>query len=1131
MPVRDDWILCAGRALGDNKHAIKTGDGLAGMDMVRDLVNSCWFAFKWGLLAALLALIGLGLYYYNRLNDEIRLGVQAKFAQGYPNLKVSIRSAQLIDGQGIEVQGLSISDPRLTGPSAELVYLDEALFCCNTSLAELVKHMNDPKITRIIIRRPRFQAARLPDGTWNLTQLWPLPPNLSRNKAEVVIENGQVVVFDPQRNPPLTYNLHDVNLDIKPLDSPAAENHTLYDVRGSLAADHVQQIEIVGHVDRNTGNGDLSGAVGGIDLSPELMAALPLPASWTAQLQLLSPLHGQAGFQFRVLRDAAQPQPWQFDLAGELTSCRFDDARLPQALANMRGKFHADNHGFQIIDLTAHNGPTAIRCSARFEGYNFATAPMVVDLEASHLLIGRQWEPILPPKLLAEWQKFLPAGEVNVTDAQAVYDGERWQLKGKVQCLGVSLLYHKFRYPLEHGTGTISLVYDPQTRQNQVTMDITAFAGTRPLKIDGVFYNPGPNFTGGVTISGSGLPFDQNLYAAITEVQPKAGEVIQSLHLGGAFNFVVACQRDDPNNPLMHQHLQVDLDHCSVRYEKFPYPLYNVVGKLELVDGQWTFRNLEGSNHTGHITCNGSLTRLPEGINLSLDFHGRDVVLEEDLRDALPPRMQPVWNDMKPKGSVDLVGAEVNYTSADKQLRVKTTIQPVGDTVSVQPAFFPYRLEKVQGSITFSDQRADFQNLHAVHDRTPISASGFCEHDNEGAFHVHFENIAADHVRLDTDRDMMIALPAKLRKAVVQLNPTGLVSLRGALDFWGQRPPPMANGFQPAVPGDCRVVTQWQNLMLDVEQGTLHTGVEVQNIHGGGVFNGSYDPNRPEGQRLLCRGDLNVDSITWNNFQFTNVVGPLYLDDRRVIVGAEADAQQPGATGRHLSARCYGGAAEADATVLLEEPAKFSLQAKLAGIDVHRFCVESVPGRQKLEGHVNASARLTGTAAGLYTLNGDGQVQLSNADIGELPVIVALLKVLNWKRPDTNAFTKSDVTFHIEGEHVILKNIEFSGDAISLVGDGEANLNTDINLKLQPIVGRSDLQLPAWKRLMGGASEQIMQVHVTGTLADPKSKREAFPTINEALQTIQTGMQPGNRTLPPPPDGQPVSAVPEAPLR
>ncbi len=920
--------------------------------MVR-FINASWSTFKSALLLALLAGVGLLLFYYGRINEEIRQRVQAKIAEGYSDLTVYVRSAQLIDGQGIEVRGLSISDPRLTGPAAELAYFDEVLFCCQTSLTELIKHIDNPQITRIIVRRPRIQMARLPDGSWSASCLWPIPAKLSQNNAEMLIENGQVVVFDPQRNPPVTYNFHDVNFSLKPVSDPAAPKQKSYDLRGTLAADHIQQIEVSGHANRTTGYLDVAGSVVGVDISPELLAALPPDTA--ARLQPLAPLRGQARFQFHVAHDPSQIEPWRFDVTGDLGAGRFEDARLPQALADLQAKFHADNRGFQIQDLTARNGPTMLRWNARIDGYS-SNAPMVIEGEASHLLIGRQWEPILPPNLLAEWQKFLPAGEVNVTDAQAVYDGEHWQLKAAVQCLGVSLLYHKFRYPLEHGTGSISLGFDAQTRQNRLLMDITAYAGTRPVKIDGEFYNPGPNFTGGVTISGNGLPFDQNLYAAITEVQPKAGEVIQSLHLGGAFNFVVTCQRDDPNNPQMHQHLQVDLDHCSVRYDKFPYPLYNVVGKLEMVDGQWTFRNLEGTNHTGHITCNGSLTKLTDGINLSLDFRGRDVVLEEDLRDALPPRMQPVWNDMKPKGSVDIPDAEVNYISADKQLRVRTTIQPVGDTVSVQPAFFPYRLEKVQGSIIFADQRADFQNLHAVHDRTPISASGFCEHDNNGAFHVHFENIAADHVRLDTDRDMMIALPAKLRKAVVQLNPTGLVSLRGVLDFWGQRPPPMADGFQPTVPGDCRVVTQWQNLMIDVEQGTLHTGVEVENIHGGGIFNGSYDPNRQEGQRLLCRGDLNVDSITWNTFQFTNVTGPLYLDDRRVVVGAEADAQQPGTTGRHLSARCYGGGAEADGTVFLEDPARFSLQAKLNGIDVHRFCVESVPGRQKLAGHIDASA-------------------------------------------------------------------------------------------------------------------------------------------------------------------------------
>jgi AsmA-like C-terminal region/Domain of Unknown Function (DUF748) len=1101
----------------------------AGGIVLREFFNACWFAFKWGLLAALLAAVGLGLYFYGRLNDEIRMRVQAKIAAAYPNLSVSIRSAQLIDGQGIEVRGLSISDNRLSGSPAELAYFDELLLCCQTSLPELLKH--EPKITRIIVRRPQLQAARLPDGGWSIRQLLPLP-KLSDHPAEVQIENGQFIVFDSQRNPPITYNFHDINLSLKPISEATAAEVAEYEVRGALAADHVQQIQIAGKLNRNTGALDLNGLVNGIDISPELLAALP-PDEAT-RLQPLAPLRGQANLQFHVWRDAAQAQPWQFDVSGELMSGRFDDTRLPQALADLQAKFHADNHGFQIADLTARNGPTALRWSVRVDGYG-PGVPMAIEGEALHLLVGPLWEPLLPPKLLEQWQKFQPAGEVNVKDAQAVFDGQHWQLRATVECLNVSLMYAKFPYRVEHGNGTLVLSCDPQTLQNRLALHLMAFAGSRPVKIEGEFQNPGPEFTGGLTISGTAMPFDQNLYNAISAVQPKASVVVQSLHLGGAFNFQVECFRDDPHSKNMHQHLQVDLDHCLVRYDRFPYSLNNVVGKLEMIDGQWTFRSLEGTNHTGHVTCDGAVTPVGTGFSLALEFHGRDVVLEEELRDALPPQMQPIWNDMKPKGSFNLRSAEVNFTSGDVRPKVKAVVEPVSDTVSIDPMYFPYRLEKIQGVMTFSDDRCEFQNLRAVHDRTPLSASGFCEHGPEGAFHLHFDNIAADHVRLDADRDLIIALPLRVRKAVVQLNPTGLLSLRGVLDFWGQRPPLLPNGSPPAVLGDCRVVTQWQNMQFDIEQGTLHTGVEVQNVHGGGVFSGSFDPGRNEGQRLLTRGELNVDSLTWNSFQFTNVTGPVYIDDRQVIVGSDADSQPQERTGRHLFARCYGGAVEADADVALDDTPHYAVQAKLNNVDVNRFCTESVPGRQKLKGNVDASIRLTGSAAGLHTLNGDGQLQLTNADIYELPVMVALLKVLNLKRPDTNAFTKSDVAFHIDGEHVILKNIEFSGDAISLVGDGEANLNTDINLKLQPIVGRSDLQLPAWKRLMGAASEQIMQIHVTGTLADPHPKREALPTINHALQTLQTDMQPQNRTLPPPPNtpvyptSQPVSEVQAAP--
>ena len=197
----------------------------------------------------------------------------------------------------------------------------------------------------------------------------------------------------------------------------------------------------------------------------------------------------------------------------------------------------------------------------------------------------------------------------------------------------------------------------------------------------------------------------------------------------------------------------------------------------------------------------------------------------------------------------------------------------------------------------------------------------------------------------------------------------------------------------------------------------------------------------------------------------------------------------------------------------LDETPRYTAQVAIADGNLARFCTEAIPGRQTLKGRIEGGVDLSGTAAGLHTLRGQGEIKLHDADIYRLPVMVALLKVLNLKPPDTSAFTTSDIKFQLDGEHILLNNIEFSGDAISLLGKGEMNLNTEIQLTLHSLVGRSDLELPVFKRMMGGASEQLMQIHISGTLADPKAKREAFPKITEALQSIGEGMQPGERTL------------------
>jgi hypothetical protein len=115
------------------------------------------------------------------------------------------------------------------------------------------------------------------------------------------------------------------------------------------------------------------------------------------------------------------------------------------------------------------------------------------------------------------------------------------------------------------------------------------------------------------------------------------------------------------------------------------------------------------------------------------------------------------------------------------------------------------------------------------------------------------------------------------------------------------------------------------------------------------------------------------------------------------------------------------------------------------------------------------------------------------------------------KAPDRKAFSSSLVDFRVEGPRAYLDNIELSGDAISLVGNGEIDFDSRVQMTFRSIMGDSETQLPVMKRVLGGASGQFMLVHVDGTLAQPDITTEAFPTLNAALQQLQSNRRDAGR--------------------
>lgn len=1023
-------------------------------------------------------------YFYRRVDEEIRRSIEARIAQHYAGLKVTVGSAELVAGQGIRIRDLLIVEPGAEGPRAELAKIPEMFLSCQTDVKELI--CRDPIITHIAVRRPMVQVTRRPDGTWSAAKLFP-PPRFGNQSPEVTIENGTIEVFDPLKTPSSTLPLRDLNMTLSPATLSSSDLGAIpkRNVQGMLASNNLRHVEFRGTIDAFGSAFSLTGEVEGLQVTPELHESLPGPIA--DKLASLRELRAEGQMSFGLAYDPKADVPLRFQIAGQLDGGRIDDPRLPlpHPLTDVRIKFNADNGGLVIDKLTASCNQASLKMSCRCAGFG-AGSPMWLHAEIKQLELDRQLLGHLPGPLQEEWQKYRPIGVIDA-DLTLEFDGQNWRPEVAVQCLNVSFMHYKFPYRVDHGKGSLDL------KNDRLTLDITAYSGSQPVRLKAEITRPLSGPTGWFEAKGDDIQIEPGMIQALRE--DKTREVVQSLDPRGSINFEYRCWRDVPDQP-MHQHLRLNANQCSIRYSKFPYPLNNVRGQLDMIDHSWTFRNLEGMNDSARITGEGGLTPSLQGNKFVLNLTGKDVPLQEELRNALTPNIQQAWLDLKPHGIVDLT-AQIVYLSELRQLSVGVRVEPQSETASIEPVHFPYHMKNLHGVLLYRDGNVKLQQFEAKHGLVKISTNGSCDFLPDGGWNMHFTEFTV--YRLQADRDLILALPERLKKAVLTLNPSGPINLCGNLDLFhdGRQGEPLRS--------------QWDDMRINILQGSLQCGVKLDNIFGRVTLSGKFDE-----QGLSCRGELDVDSLTYKDFQFKNIRGPISIDDQYVLLGSVVDRSPEGTplinadgtlrTPRSISASLFGGTMLADGRVTLGAVPRYDLASRLEQADLAGLA-QVVDSKQHLQGKIIAKIKLHGVGTSRNAISGDGSLELSDADVYELPVMISLLKILSIRAPNRNAFSTSSMDYRIEGEHVYLDRIDFIGDAISLRGQGEMDFQSNINLKFTPTVGRGEIDLPIIKQVFRGASEQIFPIYVGGTLQKPDIRKEPFPAVNQALQQLQGARQ------------------------
>lgn len=1056
--------------------------------------------FRWGLFLTVAVALAVGGYLYFRLDDEIRRYAEHLLADHYRQLDVHVGRARFEQGRGITIYDVTIADPHRTDVRQPMLVVDELFLACQMRLEEILAAK--PHIERVVVRRPYLRAVWQRDGRCNLQSLFPLP-KFSDESPQTQIEDATLVVEDATRpsRAPLTIRGVDITLAPAGQDSATLPS-TRLQVTGTISGAPAREMRFAGQVGRDDGSLDLALEARGLEVSPELLASVPRLPTRLCQLQLSA----RADVSMRLSRAGVVGAPlcWSADVT--LDRGRLDHNLLPQPLTGLSAQLHADTNRLVTERAAAKCGTADVVLACDRRGWR-DDSPIGMAVRVVGLPLDARLQAILPKSMLGIWQRFQPAGEIDA-EAKLSFDGHTWRPQVTAQCRDVSLTDIKnFPYRLEQTVGTVRI--DATTPDGpELRLELTGVGGGRPIQIRGQLTHlakitPPPGRTsadptvplfrplGWLDISGTDVPIHEQLLAALPDKPPhRAQRLVRSLRPQGTIDFRWHAQWSDRSRPRPDVDQEIRLKDCSVQYDRFPYPLHHINGLVTAHNHLWALHDLKSDSGSGStvVTCRGTSQPIPTGSRLQLVFDAANVPLDEDLRRALVPGAQRAWAALRPQGRVDFV-AHVTHETGQPQPTIEVVLNPHERSVSIDPESFPYRFEEIDGQAVLTSGRVDLRNVTARHGRTTYAASGGSwQAAPDGGWQFMLTGVSAD--RLTAQRDLLVAMPPAMKMIFDRLQPAGTFGLYNSTLSFGRRP------------DVARLVSAW-DVQLECHQVTLHGGLPLENITGGIRLAGHDD-----GQSCWTSGELDIDSVFWHNLQFTDVHGPLWVDRSVCLLGQLATARQ-NRPPRRITAGAYGGTLVGDAEIRHDGQTRFQLGVALGGVDLARFANEQLGGPSKISGTVSGQLSLSGTGRSTHALRGGGNLHVVNADLYELPLLVALLKVLRVHTPDTTAFNNCDMQFDVNGEHIHFQQLNLLGDALSLYGRGEANFDQQLNLEFYSLVGPGELPIPFLKTVVGQASQQILVVKVDGSLDKPQIHREALPAVNQVLQQIQNELQHG----------------------
>ena len=154
---------------------------------------------------------------------------------------------------------------------------------------------------------------------------------------------------------------------------------------------------------------------------------------------------------------------------------------------------------------------------------------------------------------------------------------------------------------------------------------------------------------------------------------------------------------------------------------------------------------------------------------------------------------------------------------------------------------------------------------------------------------------------------------------------------------------------------------------------------------------------------------------------------------------------------------------------------------------------------------------LSGVGGEPLSRRGGGRIEVREGYIYRLPILLAILNVLDMSVPNDEALHELEADFFVLGNRLDFTEIALRGGSLRLVGSGSMSLpDQAVDLRLVNIGTRPWARLPLLADFVEGASREFVELRVTGPASRPTVRAQPLRRLSDELKRLFQKKPPKN---------------------